>query len=370
VRNSIEKRTNPVARLFAVLFAILFVIIAVTCLLIFNSLNQAFNPEVYKQALSATGVYDRLPELIGEQIVYTINKNPCVQNSTACSEEQQNATPAYLSGLDASEWAVILSELVDPTWFKTQIESAIDQVIAFLVTPGESFNLNISLVEFKALLGGDNGYQAVVSLLNSLEPCTPIAILNLPGTMLETDNPTNLPLCRPSESVLKLGESAIRDTLKSLADKLPDNTAAIINTSIPGLESGLVVSQRCLQLLRTTALISLAIPIFLLLIITLLDVRSLKDFLKWWGILMVSIAVLVFLSSLLITPLVRIIVLERVNAIGLAPGWIEVVKTAIIQVVETFRNTLTFQAGILLAFGCLMVIGSALIRSKSEIKSD
>jgi hypothetical protein len=365
-----EKRINPVARMFAVLFAIFFVITAVTCILIFNSQNQAFNPEVYKQALSATGIYDRLPELIGEQIAYTVNKNSCAQNPAACSEEQQNATPAYLSGVDASEWAVILSELVDPAWFKTQIESAIDQVIAFLATPGEPFNLDISLVELKARLGGDNGYQAVVSLLNSLEPCTLNDILNLPGTMLETNNPTNLPLCRPSENVLKLGESAIRDTLKSVADKLPDNTATIINTFMPGLESGLALTQRSLQLLRTTALISLAIPIFLLLIITLLVVRSLKDFLKWWGIPMVSIAALVFLFSLLITPLVRIIVLERVNAIGLAPGWIEVVKIAILQMVETFRNTLTYQAGILLAVGCLMVIGSALIRSKSEIKSD
>jgi hypothetical protein len=365
-----EKKSNPTARVFAILLTILFVVTATTSLWLINSLWQAFNPELYKQALTESGVYEQLPQLIGEQIVHAFNQNPCLQDPTECSEEQLQSTPAYLSSVDASEWAAVISKLVDPVWFKAQIESALDQVLTSVTTPGEPFSLDISLVELKTRLGGEDGYLAIVALLNSLEPCTIDDLFILPGTLLESDDPVSLPLCRPSETVLKLGESTLRDTLKVAADKLPDNTSALIETALPGMGTGLAVTQRSLQLIRTIALISPAIPIFLLLVITLLVVRSLKGFLRWWGYPLLATAAITLLASILITPIVRAIVLARVNAIGLAPGWIEIIQAAILQVAQAFRNSLVGQSLILGIIGTGMVIAAGLIRSKSEPKPD
>ena len=364
-----QKPTQPIAKVFAIIFAILFVITALASILLLTTVKQAFNPEVYKQALLSTGVYERLPQLIGEQIVFSVNRNPCLQDPTSCTEEQLVSTPAYLSVVDASEWATILSGLVDSDWLMTQMESVIDQVSTFLSTPGQPFRMDISLVELKNRLRGEAGYLAILDLLNSLEPCTTIDLLSLPAAALNADNPINLPLCRPSETVLKLGESAIRESLKVIADKIPDNTAALIETSTPGLDNSLAVTQRSLQLLRTLAWISPLIPLCLLLVITLLVVRNLKGFLTWWGIPLIYVSFLLFMCSLLVTPTVGGLVSSRVNAIGLAPGWIEIIQNVILSIIYSFRNSLNLQAGILLLVGCLMFVASKLIHNRSDIGS-
>ena len=361
-----EEQTHTYTKITAILLTILFVITGVFAILIYNTAKLAFDPNVYKQALSSTGIYQRLPELLGEQIVYSLKRNPCIQNPIACSQEQLNAAPAYLSSVDTTEWELVLSGLIDSDWFKLQMESVIDQVLIFISTPGQTLQLDISLVELKTRLGGEEGYQAILNLLNSLEPCTFGDLINLPTAILNTDDPVNLPLCRPSESVLTLSENAIRDSLKVIADKLPNNTSSLIGNTMPGVESGLAVTQRSLQLLRTLARLSPILPLCLLLIITLLVVRNLESFLKWWGIPIVSIAGLVFVCSLMLTPVVRTFVSTRVNVIGLAPGWIDAIRDAILQATLSFRNLLNLQAGILLAVGCLMLFASALVRSRSN----
>jgi hypothetical protein len=361
-----EEHAHPVAKAFAILFSILFVISGVVTILMYTVSKLAFDPGIYKQALSSTGIYGRIPELLGEQIVYSLNRNPCVQNPTSCTEEQLNATPSYLFSIDAPTWETIIAKFIDPDWFKEQTESTIDQIIEFLVTPGETFSLDISLVKLKARIGGEEGFQAIVSLINSLEPCASGDMLNLLNATLGLDGLSSVPLCRPSESVLILGESAIRESLKVVADKLPDNTSILVEKALPGFENGLVVTQRSMQLLRTLTQLSPIIPLCLLLVITLLVVRSLKGFLKWWGIPLVSVSLITFICSLLFTPLIRSIVSTRVNTVGLAPGWIEVIRAVILQASESFRNSLNLQAGILLAVGCLMLLASALIQPRSN----
>ena len=360
-----EKKVNAAANLLATLISILFVITAFGSILMIDIMDLTLNPELYKKALSGSGIYERLPQLIGEQIVYSVNSNPCVQDPTTCTEEQLVSTPAYLSSVDASAWAAILSKLMDPGWFKIQTESVIDQIMAFLKTPGQSLSLDISLVEFKTRLGGEDGYQAVVSLINSLEPCTTGNMLNLLNAVLGVDELTSVSLCRPSESVLKLGEDAIRSTLKGVADELPNNTSTIFQVATGNLGTELVAAQRALQVVRTASQISPVIPLFLLLVITLLVVRSLKSFLKWWGIPLVATGALTFLSTLLITPLVRAFLLVQVNALSMAPGLLDVIKIVIMNITQSFRSTLVVQAGILCLIGCLMVVVAQLLRPKS-----
>ena len=361
-----EEHAHPVAKVFAILFSILFVITGVIAILMFTATKLAFDPVMYKQALSSTDIYERVPELLGEQIVYSLNRNPCIQNPATCTEEQLNATPSYLFSIDAPTWETIITKFIDPEWFKEQTESAIDQIIEFLVTPGETFSLDVSLVELKARIRGEEGYQAVVSLINSLEPCSSGDMLNLLNAALGFDELSSVSLCRPSESVLTLGESAIRESLNVVADKLPDNTSILVETTSPGFKNNLAATQRSMQLLRTLTQLSPIIPLSLLLIITLLVVRSLKGFLKWWGIPLVSVALLTFVCSLLLTPLIRSIVSTRVSTLGLAPGWIEVIRAVSLQASESFRNSLNLQAGILLAAGCLMLVASGLLHKRSN----
>jgi len=360
-----EQRINPIARVFAIIFVILFVITGIIAILVFNSFNMAFNPSVYKNALSDSGIHENLPKLIGEQIVYQVDHNPCIQDATACAEDQKNSIPGYFKSINAAEWKAVLSKLIDPVWFQAQVESAIDQVFSFLKSPGQPLSLNISLVEFKARLGGEDGYQAMMLLIHSLEPCTAKDLLKLPMSLFSSSDFGAAELCLPSESILKLGDEAIRTLLKDLAATLPDNTSTLFQGVSSGLSANLATSLRTLQMIRLTAMISPIIPLFLLLIVTLLVVRNLRGFLTWWGIPLTIIGVLVFVCSLFITPAIRAFLLIRFNAQGLVPSLMELIKTIVLNIARSFEYALLVQAGILCVAGIVMIIAAATLKSKS-----
>lgn len=362
-----EKNTNTAAKVFAILFSILLVLSAIGSLLMITFVNQSLDPVLYEKALSESKLYERLPQLIGEQIVFSVNRNPCLSDPSTCTDAQLGSTPAYLSSIDATEWAAVISRLVNPLWLKTQVDSVIDQVFNTLNTPGQSLSLDISLIELKARLGGEDGYQAALTLFNSLEPCTAKDALNLPSILMNAENPVGMPLCRPSEEVLKLGEDTLRATLKKLADSIPDDTSGFSSAQLGNLGTGLPTIQRTLQLARTIALLSPVIPLFLLLIITLLVVRSFKSFLKWWGIPLAVTGILTFISGLLITPVIRSLLLTRVNLLtGMAPGVLEMLKLIVLKIASSFRYSLLIEAVILFVIGLLMSIFAQLIHPKSR----
>lgn len=361
-----EKRSNPAAKGCAIFLVILFVILGVVTLFLFNIVNQTFNPKLYKQALINAGIYQNLPKLVGEQIVYQVDHNRCIQDATACSGDQATSSPHFLKDVDLTEWEAVLSKLIDPTWFQTQIESTVDQIFSFLKTPGQPFSLNISLVEFKARLSGEDGYQAMMLFIHSLEPCSSADLLNLAMGMFEPSNFGSSGLCLPSESVLKLGDGAIRSLLKNLSDSLPDNTSTIFQSMSGQLSSNLSSALRTLQIVRLLGFISPIVPLFLLLIITLLIVRTLKGFLIWWGIPLTIIGALSLLSSLLITPVIRSVFLTRVSAQGLAPSLIELTKTIVLNVARLFENALLVQAGILCMLGVVMILLSTAVKSNTK----
>ncbi|MGA9396802.1 MAG: hypothetical protein WBV22_00970 [Anaerolineaceae bacterium] len=359
-----EQRINPFTRIFAIIFVILFVITGIIAILVFNSFNMAFNPSVYKNALSDSGIYENLPKLIGEQIVYQVDHNPCIQDATTCMEDQKSTIPGYFKSIDATEWKAVLSKLIDPVWFQTQVESAIDQVFSFLKSPGRPLSLNISLTEFKARLGGEDGYQAMMLLIHSLEPCTAKDLLKLPMSFISPSGFDAAELCLPSEPVLKLGDTAIRTMLKDLAVALPDNTSTLFEAVSSRLSTNLESSLRTLQMIRLIAMISPIIPLFLLLIVTLLVVRNLRGFLTWWGIPLTIIGILVFASALSITPAIRALLLSRFNAQGLVPSMVELIKTLLLNITRSFEYALLVQAGILCVAGIVMIVLSAVLRSK------
>ncbi len=60
---TMEEHTHPVAKVLAILFSILFVITGVIAILMFNATKLAFDPGMYKQALSSTGIYERIARI-------------------------------------------------------------------------------------------------------------------------------------------------------------------------------------------------------------------------------------------------------------------------------------------------------------------
>jgi hypothetical protein len=358
-----EHRTNPIAKAFALLFVILFVISGFAALIIFNFVNQAFDPALYKNALSDSGIYGDLPKLIGEQIVYQSEHNACLQDPTVCPEGESSPMPAYFKDIDSSEWRAVLGKLIDPVWFQTQVESAIDQVIGFISNPGQPLSINLSLMELKTRLGGEEGYQASLLMLQSLEPCSIVDIMKLPYQAGDSGGLFSLELCNPGETATQLREEILRAALKSVSETIPENTSTYFEPISVRLSANLESSLRTLQLVKTISTFSPVIPLFFLLVVTLLVVRNLKGFLTWWGIPITIIGILVFLSALFITPAMRS-TLIRLNMQGLAPGMVDWVKTVVLNVARSFEYTLLVQAVILFIVGIIMILVSIILKKK------
>ncbi|MBN2256635.1 MAG: hypothetical protein JW704_02275 [Anaerolineaceae bacterium] len=361
-----QHKTNPVARVFAILFTVLFVITAMTALVVYNIFNQAFDSEIYKQSINRAGIYDHLTDLLGEQLVFQLSHNTCLQNPTSCTEEQQKTAPAYLANVDASEWSTVFSYVIDETWLKTELESVIDQFFTFLNHPGQPLMLNISLLELKSRLGGEDGYQAFRSLLNSLEPCTTGDLLNLTKSALENANLSRIQLCRPDASVMIFGESAIRGMLKATADNLPDDTSELIKPPSGHVGDSLVVAQKTIRILRLAALISPGIPLVFLLIISLLVVRNFKSLFIWWGIPLTVTGALTALSALLASQILNSLLLDSIDTVGLAPGLLKTIRSIFMEIVASFRDALLIQSGIVFALGLAMLFLYLLIKSRGK----
>jgi hypothetical protein len=351
-----EKRIHPAARVFAILFAILFVICGGVAILVFNCFNLAFDSSLYKNTLSDSGIYKNLPKLIGEQITYQLEQDPCYRNTAACTEEQSGSVTLLFSGIDSNEWKSILSKLIDPVWFQSQTESGIDQIFRFVKSPGQPFNLELSLVEFKNRLGGEDGYQAMLLLIHALEPCTTGELLKLSAGIFTSSNLNLAELCLPSESILKIAEEPIRALMRDLASALPDNTSSLFQGTSSNLGSNLVVTLRAIQMIRLAAMMIPLVPLFFLLLITILAVRNIRGFLSWWGIPLTILGALLLISSLFITPAVRAFLLVRFNIQELAPGVADLIRSMALNIARSFEVALMVQAGLLCIAGILMVI--------------
>ena len=75
----------------AVLFAAAFVLTTVPALLSVNIETHVFDSEVYKQAMSEVGAYERLPGALAETLVGSAQVNA-------------QETPVYLRNLAAADW--------------------------------------------------------------------------------------------------------------------------------------------------------------------------------------------------------------------------------------------------------------------------
>ncbi len=359
-----EKHIKPIAKVFAIIFVILFVISGFTAITTFNVVNQAFDPTLYKNALAESEIYKDLPKFISEQIVYQIEHNACLQNPTLCSEEDTSPLPVYLKSIDRSEWSAVIGKLIDPVWIQAQVESAIDQVITFISNPGQPLSINLSLMELKARLGGEEGYQALTQLMQSLEPCNVADLTTLPYKATDSSELLSFELCNPGETALQLREEIMRTVLKGISESIPENTSTYFESVSDRLGANLETSLRSLQLVKMIATFSPVIPLFFLLIVTLLVVRNLKGFLTWWGIPLTITGILVAASALTITPIIRSQLLLHFNLKGIAPSLVDLIKTIILNIARSFEGTLLVQAGILCLAGIVMILVSIILKEK------
>jgi hypothetical protein len=271
--------------LLAAICAFLFVTVSTLILVIFIADRLLFNAEAYKLALRNQHIYDRMPGLAAEQLIY--------------EETHPNGNKPLapeLKRLTQSDWEIMLSEILTAESLQTQAESVIDQFFSYLNTPSKPLELKVSLVDFKEKLDGEEGFCAIMRIVNAQPACDSEEWAQIVSGS-QSAQFEDLPFCRPSEEVLASAESYIRASLHDLVATIPDETYLDENQASSSSTTTKDDPRADLQRAHRWIWLSLCLPAFLILLVAVFGVRSFTGCGLWLGLPLVFTGLFTFVAA-------------------------------------------------------------------------
>jgi hypothetical protein len=270
--------TSSANRTLALICAILLVPALVFALVTTNLQKSLFDPALYKDAFRAARVYDRLPNLIAEQL--------------AAKAGQQGGVSAFLLGaLPPDALQKLLASVLPADAVQRLAEQGIDQALAYV--NGRSGDPGISLGGIKQQLASNSG-GLLDEYFNSLPACSLADALSLAGGLLGGGE---LPRCNPPDAV----KQAISGPLSALLEQQL-NEVLPESLGIGGAGTGLQGFFTTLRWMRVAAALTPLLALLLLGVMTLLAVRTAVDLLRWWGWPLLIAGLLSLCAGMLVAP--------------------------------------------------------------------
>jgi hypothetical protein len=297
-----RKALRFIAKTIAVVLVALFVITALLTLPLSAAGWRLFSPNLYKRALAEQNIYQRGPALTSEQILHSMNYDPCAEDPDCLEGERgeqdggevgelmdPGTTPFFLLNLKKQDLESIIINLAPPKWLQAQTESVIDQIFAYLNFGGEP-EITISLAALKERLAGEEGTRAFMRMAMAQPLCTPEQV-----AIVESDEdiaPEDMPICRPPEPLKERYADKAHQTLQAVATDILDEVSVItlaeeegVSVSLPEEPGPLGNDPRVkFQIVKWSTRLSPLVPITMLLFATLIVVRSRKGWARWWSI--------------------------------------------------------------------------------------
>ncbi len=251
---------KTIGNFFAGVCAILFVISGVIALLLFNIERKAFSSESYKQAFEDQNLYDRMPSVLAAAL-------------SASLTEGGNTSP-LLGMLSTQDWETSIAALLPPEELKSMTDNALDSIFDYL--NGRSDSAVVSLTPLKGYLTGEAGVDAVVQLLRKQPACTTEQLMQIAIGALGGGE---IVFCNPPDEVMGVVTPIIGTQLQFVTLGFPDEV-----TIIPSEKSNTPDDPRIqVNRVRKAMKLTLVFPILFLLALTIFAVRSLREWLAWWG---------------------------------------------------------------------------------------
>jgi hypothetical protein len=347
------------AKMLAMVSAAAFVAVTVIVLFLFNAEHEIFNPESYKRALLEQGFYDELPAQAAGQLASSLS---------AGGVEELGAAAVYFRSLKPQDWEIILSGLFTQEWLQSQMESAIDQFFSYLDSDRPALEIIVSLAEPKIRLQGEPGMRAFQQMLNAQPPCTQEQLLAMSQAAL-MNGIENMPICQPPEDLVADFRPEIQAGLNQVATSLPNevNLGDRLLSAQPD-SAGISPPDPRANLRRTRALIRISplLPAALLLLITICGVRSLREWLLWWGIPLLLAGLAALGAGLIAGPLVsRWITEPFITAAELPPDLAQAVSGIVQSLAGSVLRSSMVPGGILALVGLAMALVGLVIRPRS-----
>lgn len=276
---------EPLRKTIAAFFGILFVIAAVMALLFFNFDRRAFTAETYQQAFTREDFYNKLPNLMAKAIV--------------SSDTDTSQSPLVMEGMGVEAWEGFIRALLPTDVLKSLGDDVLNSTFAYFSM--ETDTIQVSLAPVKTSMASEAGTQAIISLLTTLPACT---FDQIARTTINLLSGGQIEFCSPPAEMLPLLTPVIQGQMQFAASIIPDRltlaTAPLQNDP-----------RQRLQTIRFFMRLSPILPLMFLFGLTIFAVRSLNDWLSWWGIPLLITGFITFVMGILGAPIVGA-VLERI----------------------------------------------------------
>jgi len=326
-------------KILAWIFAFLFVASGFAALLFTNIERKMFSSGTYKQAFKQEGLYNDAAGLFaGVVMTYA---------------EDSNSALGLITVLDKKELERVISALLPPQELEVVADGFFDSVFDFMDRKTDS--ISVSMTSIKQNLTGEGGIQAITQIMQAYPDCTPAQLLQMGLGVLLLDNGTSL--CNPPVNLMGLVTPLIKTQLQLVAQSLPDE--------LPIFDAGKFETSRdfrpVLKNLRTAMKLSLLLPLVSLLAVTILAVRSLDDWLKWWGIPILIIGILGTFTALAAAPLLPSMMetLFRQGGPVMPVIFLELVRDVAGTLTREILRPVAIQGISLTLIGAVMVVISA-----------
>lgn len=274
------------SRLLALLFAALFVLAAALFVIAFVARRQLLRPAPYKAALQQVDAYGRAPQILSGILAGALND----------ARERDSAASLFLN-LSQADYEIMLEHLLPGQWLERQVEGIIDQSFAAMEGEVGDSPITVSLTALKENLRGQAGSQALLAVVETRPACAPGDLRTLTcGIDLQAGIS-----CQPPSAQLQLCATALNAVLVGTTSLIPDTVelSALLRAVGPLAQTVRDALYPYNVLLRPVARFGwVLLPAFLLLL-TLFAVRSLRDWLRWWGLSVLGVAIVLLPVALL-----------------------------------------------------------------------
>jgi hypothetical protein len=402
----------------AVLLAIVFVLTAVAALLLIGVDQELLVSSTYKNALASRQVYNRLPGIVAEQLVVGMNFSPCAANSLRCenidpqvkdcvraalgdqrfsalstsdvkltdaeirllqgcvqqyqpdlhgSATSSGVFPGLIKSIDAGALERAIAGLLPPAQLKPLADDLLDQFFSYIT--GRQAAITINLVGLKQSLAGQAGLDALLNLIRSQPSCTLQQLENILVVSITSEGDPFL--CRPSDELLDLVTPLVQSMLNVAVSTLPDTKMIALPESLNSRNFGPFGKGPAggIRLALTLVRVSPDIPLFALLLISLLVIRSPRSLLRWWGIPLFFAGllslILAWAASIFFERGWMALIIPRLPLV-LAPGLVAMIHDLLRTVLQTYLKVILYAGGSMALLGLGMWIGSGFIRTKIE----
>ncbi|MDQ3006234.1 MAG: hypothetical protein M3R47_12745 [Chloroflexota bacterium] len=338
---------QTLGKFIAGICAILFIITGVMALLFFNIERKAFDSATYKQAFENQNLYARMPSILANTLSTTILQN--------------QSTPTFIKTLTLTDWETAVSSMLPPEELKAITDDALDSIFDYINRRSDS--VSISVIPLKSRLIGPSGVELVKQVLRVQPACTTEQLQAIAFGFLSGGD---IILCNPPEDVLTLLTPIIESQIQVMTVAIPDEV-----TLISSLPSGAPNDPRLrLNNVRLLMLLSPLLPVAFLLGITIFAVRSLKEWLMWWGWPIFITGAGGLLVAILGSPVIGFVVSRYMQIQGaglIPPSLLATMQETASSVTREILQPVTLEGLILAVIGFVMAVVALFVVRREEL---